>query len=148
MDMKGQGAVMMAVLVLVFGVIGAVIVDEVAKNSTSADTVTGETHNISSVPETYTLDNVEDGIVPDSISISNDTTETLTEGTNYTLDDDTGVVNITDYDITEYGDTLYNDYQYYPTEYINSSLARTIIAFIVPIILLGLLGVAAFTAYR
>ena len=138
MNRKAQ-SVMTYIIFLVAGIVGAVIVNGVVSSSVNPIAVSSEQHTVSSIPGTFYLNHVEDGVVVGSDTVTNGTA-TLTRNSDYTIDYTTGLVNVTS---NSYGTTFYVDYQYYPYEYLNSSTARTVANYLVPLVLLGLLGYAA-----
>lgn len=142
MKMKAQLALAITVVTLV---IGFVIADDLISGATNLNGVTDEQHTITSVPEVYTLDNPR--LSESTLTIENATGDVnLTKGINYTvLSYDNSKINITDYDRATHGGTLNNTYSYEPQAYYHSSLSRTVVNYVVP---LGLLGVLAFIATR
>ena len=141
--MKGQAQIVGVAMLIISGIIGFAILDSLATDATNPATVSNETHTISSVPEVITVSNTP--VVSGSETIKNEAgTVTLTRNVNYTVVSySTGQFNITDYNISAHGSTLGVYYSYEDSNYLHSSISRTIMSYVVPIGLLGLLAVAA-----
>ena len=144
-NMKGQTAALMGVIILVVsGIVGLAILNDVVTDT--ANPLAGSQNSLNISP-TGTLTTIGNGLVADSQVIINASNgAALTEGTDYTIVDATGI--ITNVAVT--GDTTVNVTSYAYTDATNyeSALARTIATYIVPIGLLSMLGFVALFARR
>lgn len=148
--MKGQGTVMVAAIIaLVSGVIGFAILDSLIVDTVNLSGTTNESQTVSSVPTVITVSNIpiastaDGGVTP--VLQNQYGNFTLVENTNYViLSRALGQINITEYNVTNNGTSVLVTYDYRPATFLDSNLSRTIMAFIVPLGLLGLLGLAAF----
>jgi len=142
--MKGFAGMITLAVVLVGGVIAFGILDAVTSDTLDTSAVTLEAHTITngngSAGDIFTL-----GYIP-IVSVTNVTNNahnsSMTVSNNYTVDDTvTGQITITNYDTTQ-GACCEVSYIYDDGTYLSGGLSRTIVAYIVPIGLLGLLGLA------
>ncbi len=146
MNRKGEilsaSVIVLSVLTVIGGVIGLGIVDSVTKEAVNPTTVINETHTITAVPQSFSTTNIP--VVSGSFKVqTNSGNATLVLNTNYTvLDYTTGTINITSYNLNQ-GSTLRVTYAYEGEEYYSSALSRTIVTYIVPVALLGLLAFVA-----
>lgn len=138
---KGQGAALTLIIGVVTAIIGFAIVSAVAANTTNLSSAANESHTLSGVPELVTLNHGDIS----SLAVTNATDEyTLVDADYDIIDAEAGTVNITtSYDNTAYGNEVMFSYNYEGETYFGSSLARTIITYVVPIGLLGVLALAA-----
>lgn len=144
------------------GVLIAIIVVGLVAIPMVQDALVTETENVENesftssgtLPESFTVSNVEDGVVEDSetITFENTTgdgsTVELAED-DYTFDYETGefeVENVEGAD-PEDGDEYLVDYSYKPTGYIESAVSRTVVKHITTILAVALL-MAGFSVIR
>lgn len=143
-NLKGQATIIGMIITLVTGIIGFVIVSGIVTPTYNSATYNNESFTAAAYATGNQLSNFEDGIVSGSDVVTN-TTHTLTRITNYNISYTTGIINVsTDYE----NDTMSATYDYYPSEYLNSSISRTVIQYVVPVGLLGILAFAAFLSTR
>jgi len=126
-------------VVLVGGIISFGVMDALVVQTLETSGVTLESHTVT-VGTPFTLNNVP------IVSVTNVTNDgynsSLTVNNNYTIDDlVTGTINLTNYDTTQ-GACCQVSYTYDDGTYLSGGLSRTIVQYIVPIGLLGLLGMA------
>lgn len=148
MHMKGQmTALVSAIILVVSGVIGLVILDTIGADAATPGTTINESHTITAAPETVTLtySPIVTAANGGQLVLMNQWGNwTLTESTEYdVLSYTDGTINVTDYTPATNG-TLYVTYTHSDGTYYSSSLSRTIIVFLVP---LGLLSLLAFVAF-
>ena len=129
------------VMVLISGVIGFSIIDSVAKDATNHKWSVNESHsNTTSLPQNMTL--TYDKVLAGSLTMTG-ATGTPIVGYN-TLYATEGYANIpSTLNTTLNGTTWLFTYAYEGDEYFDSSLSRTIMAYIVPLGLLGMIAIAA-----
>lgn len=137
-NMKGQIGI---VILLVSGIVGFQIINEIMTDA--ANPTPASQGNINLSTGSATLTTFGNGLVPNSQTVTNWTNgASFTEGTHYSIDDDTGVIsNLT----TEIGVCCKYNITYFYTgdDTFSSSTSRTIATYIVPIGLLGILALAA-----
>lgn len=138
--MKGM-AIVGAIIAIVGAIIGFTIVNDISADVTNPDTVTD-----SFTAAAYATGNqlTYPDMVANSEIVTN-TTHTLTKVTHYNISYVTGIINISG---TYTNDPMLVTYNYYDREYFNNTLSRTITDYIVPIGLLGVMGLAIFVAGR
>lgn len=140
--MKGIASLSL-VMLLVGGIVVWSIVDSLATDATNPLLVSNESFtNTSAIPFLQRLSNTP--YLSGSTTLLNNSGTALTVDTNYTELNNTHI-NITD--VT--GDAVHNtttfliSYDYEDATYFSSSLSRTIMTYIVPLGLLGLLVIVA-----
>lgn len=147
------GGLVALVVLLIGGIIGLTITDAVVTDTVHLDGYVNESHTLTcgcneSSYETVTLNSIPMATTAQggrTVTLMNSYGNfTLVSGTNYDiLSYTSGTINITDYETATNGTAIYMTYDYVPTTWFDSSLSRTIVVYIVPIGLLGLLAVAA-----
>ena len=125
-----------AILLVVSGIIGLVIVDTITGDTVTPGSITNETVGTANASGylSETLDNYP--VVAVSSVYCNDTTTT-----NYTVTTATGAIVVDGADCTS--DVVKASYTYEDDNYFTNSISRTIVAYIVPIALLGIFGYIA-----
>ncbi|UCD07739.1 MAG: hypothetical protein JSW41_02085 [Candidatus Aenigmatarchaeota archaeon] len=127
-------------VVLVGGIISWGIMDALVVETLETTGVNLEAHTITGGSGSFNVNNVPLLVV--SNVTNNAYNSSMTETANYTiLDTVTGEINVTNYDANE-GACCQVSYTYDDATYLSSSLSRTIVTYIVPIGLLGLLTLA------
>lgn len=141
MSLKGQVTITAVIIGLVSAVIGFTIIDQIVAPAAnpSSGTLNEFTTN-TSLGEGYGL--IEGALV---IINASDSTDTLTIVDDYNITFNSGVL-VIGYEWD--GNSMNATYDYVQAEYLNSSLSRTIVSYVVPIGLLGVLAMAAFLATR
>lgn len=127
---------MAAIMLLVSGIIGFVIVDSVIGDSITPGSVTNETVGTANATGYLSDTLVNFPVVAVSTVYCNASTTT-----NYTITTATGVIVVDGADCIN--DDVTATYTYEDTQYFTNSLSRTIATYIVPLGLLGLLGYIA-----
>ena len=142
MNMKGQNALITVIIMIVGAVVGLSIVNSVMTQAANLDYSAQGSLNWTS-PAGYTLSPCNLGI--DAATFTNATNgAAYTADTHYSINKDTCLVK----NLTQgVGSTLFNvTYTYADTQTYSSSLSRTIAAYVVPLGLLGILGMAVMIA--
>lgn len=128
LNRKGQ-AVETMVTILVFAVIGISAfvgtLETLTEEATETNTVTNETINITN----NTVQSLaQDNIVANSQTITNaNGNTTLTEGSNYTMDDETGTVTFTNVNNTQAGTDGRASYQWRNANFVDNAGTRNIL---------------------
>lgn len=148
-----ENAIGVLIAIIVVGLVAIPMVQEALVTET--ENVENESFTSSgTLPESFTVSNVEDGVVEDSetITFENSTgdgsTVELAED-DYTFDYEKGefeVENVEGAD-PEDGDEYLVDYSYKPTGYIESAVSRTVVKHITTILAVALL-MAGFSVIR
>lgn len=139
-----DNAITFLVAALVIGVVAIPVVQD--SLVTDTETVTDDTFTSSgTLPETFTLSNVEDGIEEDSetvtfVNTTGDSSTVELAESDYTLDYTTGELTIDSVTgaTPESGDEYTVDYEYKPTGYIDMAASRIMVNNITTFLALGL----------
>lgn len=143
-------AIQYVVAVIVIGLVAIPVVQNSLVTNTE-DVVNDTFTSSGNLPESFTLSNIEEGIVTDSetvtfVNSTGDSSETTLEDSDYTINYDTG--NLTIESVTgatpESGDEYLVDYSFKPTGYIESAASRLMVKNITLFMALGLF-IAVFT---
>lgn len=137
--------VLAVIIVVILGIgVGVPIIAGLVRDATTLNSVTNESINLTAgIPAVYNLAN--DRLSAVTINANNGTLDvTLVESTNYTIIERKGsFINITSFNITNHGGALNYTYTYEGSAYASSAGARTVLAFI---LLLFVVGVLIFSA--
>jgi len=143
MDMTEMALGVLVASVVVIGVVipvtNSVIVTD---TETQEDTFTSS----GSLPEVFTLSQVQDGVVENSetvtfVNTTGDSSEIELTESDYTIDYDTGELNISNVEgaTPESGDEFVTSYSYKPQGYIDSTITRTVVENVTLVISIGVL---------
>ena len=132
------------ILAVISLIIGLVIVNDIVIDTQNYSQIINESHTLTAVPQNVTLNN---NPIPTStgVTIVNGSGAVTLAATNYSIISRTdSIIEILNtYDNDSHGQVVQFTYEYEPTEYLDSSISRTIVGYFVPIAMLGALLIIA-----
>lgn len=139
---KGITPILTTIIFIVGGLIAWGIVSTLVTNTGTPGFTENESFtNTTAIPQTYRVGNRPYLLL--STQVTNSSGTVLTRDTNYT-EVNTSYINITDCgDCSVVGDTFLITYNYQDADFFSSALSRTIMQWVVPLGIIGLLAVAA-----
>lgn len=133
MHKKGEGYVSLIITATILVILVTLVLVPQVKNTTSAQRYSENlVHDDAANDANFTL-SVTDNLVDDSLVIGGD----MTEGTNYTVDYDTGIVHFNaSYVVNGTYGVVYN---YYSSNYLESTQDRLLMGVVVLAVIIGIL---------